>query len=63
MIGTGAMTDQYIHLEEELQITRGSLELIEQYGFGIAIQTKSARIMRDIDLLYAINVNTKCVVQ
>jgi len=63
MIGTGAMTDPYIHLEKELKITRGSLELIEQYDFGIAIQTKSARIMRDIDLLYAINAKTKCVVQ
>jgi DNA repair photolyase len=64
MIGTGAMTDPYIHLEEELQITRQCLEVIEKRSFlGLAIQTKSARIMRDIDLLYAINAKTKCVVQ
>jgi len=63
MITTGAMCDPYIHLEEELQITRQCLGLIEKYGFGLAIQTKSARIMRDIDLLYAINANAKCVVQ
>ena len=63
MIATGAMTDQYIHLEEDLQTTRQCLELISQYGFGVAIQTKSARIMRDIDLLYTINAKAKCVVQ
>jgi len=63
MIGTGAMSDPYIHLEEELRITRQCLELIERYGFGLAIQTKSARILRDMDILRAINTKTKCVVQ
>lgn len=63
MIGTGAMCDSYIPLEEELQITRQCLEIIERYGFGLAIQTKSARILRDMDLLTAINDKTKCVVQ
>jgi len=63
MIGTGSMCDPYIHLEENLQITRQCLELIERYGFGLTILTKSARIMRDIDLLKAINDKTKCVVQ
>ncbi len=48
MIGTGAMCDPYIHLEDELQITRQCLELVAQYGFGLAIQTKSARILRGI---------------
>jgi DNA repair photolyase len=63
MISTGAMCDPYIHLEEELQLTRQCLEVIEQHGFGLSILTKSARIMRDIDLLYAINAKSKCVVQ
>ena len=63
MIGTGAMCDPYIHLEEELQVTRQCLLLIKKYGFGLAIQTKSARILRDIELLKAINTETKCVVQ
>jgi len=63
MIGTGAMCDPYIHLEEELGITRRCLEIIERYGFGLAIQTKSDRILRDMDILKAINVKTKCVVQ
>jgi len=62
MIGTGAMCDPYIHLEEELRVTRGCLELIEKYGFGLVIQTKSARILRDLDVLKAINSKAKCVV-
>lgn len=63
MIGTGAMCDPYIHLEDELQVTRRCLEIIKRYGFGLAIQTKSARILRDLDLLKAISGKTKCVVQ
>lgn len=63
MIGTGAMTDPYIPLELQVQNTRKSLELIEKYGFGVAIQTKSDRILRDLDLLKRINERTKCVVQ
>ena len=63
MIGTGAMSDPYIHLEEKLQYTRKSLEIIEKYGFGLAIQTKSNRILRDLDLLRSINNKSKCVVQ
>ena len=63
MIGTGSMSDPYMHCEEELQLTRKCLEIILQYGFGAAIQTKSDRILRDIDLLDEINRAAKCVVQ
>ena len=63
MIGTGAMSDPYIPLEETLRLTRGALELIHRYGFGVAIQTKSARILRDLELLKAINHQSKAVVQ
>ncbi|MDF2472963.1 MAG: Radical domain protein [Anaerocolumna sp.] len=63
MIGTGAMSDPYIQMETKLEYTRKSLELIERYGFGISIQTKSSRILRDLDLLKKINDKTKCVVQ
>lgn len=63
MIGTGAMSDPYIHLEEKLMYTRKCLEIINKYGFGLAIQTKSARILRDVDLLKEINKKSKCVVQ
>lgn len=63
MISTGAMSDPYIHLEEKLENTRKCIELIYSYGFGLAIQTKSTRILRDLDLLKKINEKTKCVVQ
>jgi DNA repair photolyase len=63
MIGTGAMCDPYIHLEEDLQLTRKCLKLIERYGFGLTILTKSNLILRDLDLLKKINSNYKCVVQ
>jgi DNA repair photolyase len=63
MIGTGSMSDPYMHCEEELGLTRKCLEIINQYGFGLAIQTKSDRILRDINLLDEINRKTKCVVQ
>lgn len=63
MIGTGSMCDPYIPLETELMITRQSIELIERYGFGLAILTKSARLLRDLDLLKRVHERTKCVVQ
>jgi DNA repair photolyase len=63
MIGTGAMCDPYMHIEEELNHTRKCLEIIDSNGFGVAIQTKSNRILRDLDLLKSINNKAKCVVQ
>ncbi|MDE6214396.1 MAG: radical SAM protein, partial [Lachnospiraceae bacterium] len=63
MIGTGAMCDPYMHCEEELRLTRKCLELIDQYGFGVTVQTKSDRILRDLDLLMSIHRKAKCVVQ
>jgi DNA repair photolyase len=63
MIGTGAMCDPYIPLEEELRLTRQCLEIIGRHGFGLAVQTKSVRILRDLDLLKNIHEKSKCVVQ
>ena len=63
MIGTGSMSDPYMHCEAELGLTRKCLEIILRRGFGAAIQTKSDRILRDLDLLEEINRNAKCVVQ
>lgn len=63
MIGTGSMTDPYIPLEMELCHLRRALALIDQYGFGFTVITKSSRILRDLDLLQKIHTNTKCVVQ
>ena len=63
MIGTGSMCDSYLHIEEELCLTRRCLEVIDRCGFGVAVQTKSARILRDMDLLTSINRKAKAVVQ
>lgn len=63
MIGTGSMTDPYMPLEAKLGNTRKVLEIIDRYGFGFTVITKSDLILRDLDLLKRINERTKCVVQ
>ncbi len=63
MIGTGAMTDPYIPLEADLLMTRKALQIIQRHGFGAAIQTKSTRILRDMDVLQKIHAQSKAVVQ
>lgn len=63
MIGTGSMTDPYIPLEDDLGYLRKTMEIVERYGFGFTLITKSAHVLRDIDLLKKINEKTKCVVQ
>lgn len=63
MIGTGAMSDPYLPLEQDLRLTRGALELIRKHGFGAAVLTKSTLVLRDLELLAAINEETKAVVQ
>jgi len=63
MIMTGSMCDPYLHIESELKYTRRCIEIIEKYGFGLSILTKSTRILRDLDILKSINQKSKCVVQ
>lgn len=63
MIGTGAMCDPYMPVEQKLGLTRKCLEIIARYGFGVAIQTKSPSFLRDLDLLEEINGKAKAVVQ
>jgi DNA repair photolyase len=55
VIGSGAMSDPYNPEEETHQLTRGSLELIDKYRFGVSLTTKSSRIERDIDVLVRIH--------
>lgn len=62
MIGTGSMSDPYLPFEERLQLTRQCLKIIDRYGFGVSILTKSDLILRDIDLLRHINEQSKAVV-
>ena len=63
MIGTGSMTDPYMPLEEKIKMTRKAIETVYRYGFGFTVITKSSLVLRDLDLLKAINEKAKCVVQ
>ncbi len=63
MIGTGSMTDPYLPIESKICNVRKALEIIDYYGFGLTVITKSDLILRDLDLLKKINEKTKCVVQ
>lgn len=63
MIGTGAMSDPYLPLEAKLGLTRRCLEVIERYGFGATLLTKSDLVLRDLELLKRIHAKSKCVVQ
>jgi len=63
MISTGSMCDPYMHIEARLACTRKCLEIIDRYGFGVALLTKSNLILRDLDILTSINSKSKCVVQ
>ena len=63
MVGTGSMSDPYIPLEKELMLTRKCLEIIDRYGFGVTVLTKSADVLRDLDLFKSINSKSKAVVQ
>jgi len=51
IIGTGAMSDPYNPFEVELKLTRHALELVNAFGFGVAITTKSPLVTRDMDVL------------
>lgn len=54
VVGTGAMSDPYNPFEKELQLTRHALELVDAFGFGMAIATKSTLLLRDADILESI---------
>ena len=63
MIGMGSMTDPYIPEELKLKHTKKALEVVNKYDFGITLITKSAHVLRDLDLFKEINKKTKCVIQ
>ena len=63
VISTGSMSDPYQPCEKELRLTRRCLELIEQYGFGASVITKSDLVLRDLDLFERINRRAKSVLQ
>ncbi|OQB59660.1 MAG: Radical SAM superfamily protein [Bacteroidetes bacterium ADurb.Bin141] len=63
VVGTGAMSDPYNPYEEEYKLTRGALELINRFGFGVSIDTKSDLIMRDIDILKEISKHSPVLIK
>lgn len=54
VIGSGAMCDSYNPFEKTELVTRHSLELIDAFGFGISMLTKSDLILRDVDIYLSI---------
>ena len=63
VIGLGAMSDSYNHYEKNLQVTRGTLALIERYGFGVSLETKRDLVTRDIDILKRISEKSSCILK
>jgi DNA repair photolyase len=57
------MSDPYLPVPENLANIRACLEIIDKHNCGLAIQTKSDLILRDLDLLISINKKAKCIVQ
>src|SRR5438094_7478322 len=51
MIAIGTNTDPYQPIERERKIMRGILEVLERAGHPVGIVTKSALVLRDIDIL------------
>lgn len=63
VVGTGAMSDPYNPFEEKEQLTRHALELINAYGFGVALATKSDLVTRDIDIFKEIKQHSPVLVK
>lgn len=57
------MSDTYNPFEKKYEVTREALKLIDKYGFGVAIATKSDLILRDIDILKNINTHSPVIVK
>ena len=51
LLALGANTDPYQPIEKERRITRGVLQVLARFGHPVSITTKSALVLRDLDLL------------
>src|SRR5213076_1363720 len=51
MIAIGTNTDPYQPIERDMKIMRGILEVLERAGHPVGIVTKSALVVRDVDIL------------
>ncbi len=50
-VALGANTDPYQPVERSLALTRQVLEVLERFGHPVTIVTKSAGVLRDLDIL------------
>ena len=51
-IALGSNTDPYQPIDRTLKLTRAVLEVLERFGHPVTIVTKSAGVLRDIDVLH-----------
>ncbi|MBB6624678.1 radical SAM protein [Clostridium gasigenes] len=63
VVGTGAMSDPYNPFEKRERLTRGALNQINNFNFGVAIATKSSLITRDIDILNKIKEHSPVLIK
>jgi DNA repair photolyase len=54
-IGMGSMNDSYMPLEREVNMTGRALRIIAEFGFPVHVMTKSALVLRDLDVLRQIS--------
>ncbi|GGJ15931.1 PA0069 family radical SAM protein [Neoroseomonas lacus] len=52
-IALGSNTDPYQPVERTLKLTRGVLEVLDRFNHPVTIVTKSAGVLRDLDILSA----------
>lgn len=52
-VGISTVTDPYQPAEAGFKLTRKCLEILLSHGFPVSIQTKSALVLRDLDILSA----------
>ena len=63
VVGIGSMSDTYNPMEMKYKMTRGALVLLNKYGYGVSIDTKSDLILRDIDILKKIQKKNNVIVK
>lgn len=51
VVGVSTVTDPYQPIENALEVTRVSLQILKSAAFPVSIQTKSSLVARDIDIM------------
>jgi len=61
MLG-GGVGDSYQPVEKKYQLTRRSLQIVNESGFPVHVLTKSTLVTRDVDILKAVNEHSIAIV-